>query len=277
MLTVAESVQASSYATVAASVVPGSYYWMYKDKRERQMTLAMQAVADLLPSTLSRVAQWGGGDGLQCESLVRQGVRCVSFDLSWPMLHLGRRLAQHHGYTIDTVTGSAARPVPFRDGVFDLNMALSTLNHLDPETWDVYMAERVRTTRPGGVIFDVVPNLDNRDIYERPDFLALRESGREQEWLGCVTTDRLVALYQRHVCQCRVVTFDRVPDELAIVSLFERAWWLLTRRRGRRYPNTLYHTLFGSLAVLDDRGWRVPGVLWAQPKWLLVAGVRTNR
>ena len=65
MLTVAESVQAASYATVAASVVPGSYYWMYKDKRERQMTLAMQAVADLLPSTLSRVAQWGGGDGLQ--------------------------------------------------------------------------------------------------------------------------------------------------------------------------------------------------------------------
>lgn len=165
MLSPTETVQRAYYDGVAARWDLDAYYWMYKEKRERQILLAVEILRAQFPDrSWHRIAQWGGGDALQCEAFARAGCRCVSFDISRAMLRVGQRLAAQHDYgsSLQWVQGTAEGTAPFRDAAFDVNMALSCLNHIHPDRWEVYLRERVRVTAPGGLVFDVVPNLENR-------------------------------------------------------------------------------------------------------------------
>lgn len=249
---------------------------MYKEKRERQVQKAFEILADDLPADLRCVAQWGGGDGLQCESLARRGYFCVSLDISLEMLKMGLQYAAELGYApnMGFVAATAERPIPLKDRVFDVNMAFSCLNHIHPQSWDIYLSERKRVTKPGGLLFDVVPNIGNRRLYDSETFRALKKPGREQEFLEHVGQERVSELYKKHGLRgVRDQAYDRVPDELLLVSLPEVLLKRTLGIRSRRYPNWLYSKLFRTLARLDDAGVPLPGVLWSRPKWMLVAGV----
>ena len=151
-------------------------------------------------------------------------------------------------------------------------MALSCLNHIHPDRWEVYLRERVRVTAPGGLAFDVVPNLENRALYENRSFRRLRNPGMEQEWLRFATHDNVRALYARWLDSIVSERYDRVRDESRLLSLPEMVLKKLTGRCSKRYPNLLYSKVFGWLADFDDTGLSLPGVLWSEPKWLLIAG-----
>ena len=275
MLSPTETVQRAYYDGVAARWDLDAYYWMYKEKRERQILLAVEILrAQFSDRSWHRIAQWGGGDALQCEAFARAGCRCVSFDISRAMLRVGQRLAAQHDYgsSLQWVQGTAEGTAPFRDAAFDVNMALSCLNHIHPDRWEVYLRERVRVTAPGGLVFDVVPNLENRALYESRRFHGLRQPGHEQEWLRFVTRDNVCALYAPWLDTVVAERYDRVRDESRSVSVPEIVLKKLTGRRSRRYPNWFYSRVFGWLARFDDAGLPLPGLLWAEPKWLLVAG-----
>lgn len=271
-----EDVQQKTYDTYSYMREKNAYYWMYKEKRERQVIKALDLLSDLQPENPQYVVQWGGGEGLQSESYARLGAFCVSLDISRGMLKLGVRYAEELGYVknMGFIAASAERRVPLRSQVFDVNMAFSTLNHIHPRSWGSYLAERVRVTKGGGLLFDVVPNLDNAKLYDSRKFRALKAPGKEQEFLDHVTRDRVLALYQMNGLQrVRWVNYDRVPDELWLVSLPEILFKKMLGIQSTRYPNWLYsNVLFGLLARLDDLDFPVPGVLWSRPKWALIGG-----
>lgn len=60
MLAPHEVVQKNTYDSYARRWNFDAYYWMYKEKRERQVKKALELLAERLPGRLDRVGQWGG-------------------------------------------------------------------------------------------------------------------------------------------------------------------------------------------------------------------------
>jgi SAM-dependent methyltransferase len=109
-------------------------------------------------------------------ALSEYGGRHVSFDISLGQLALGEalirdRLAASYFPGMDQssigwVHGNAEQPMPFRDRVADVTYGIGVLNHLSLEKWDAYLKDMKRITKPGGIVFHVVPNIDC-EIYSR--------------------------------------------------------------------------------------------------------------
>jgi SAM-dependent methyltransferase len=90
------------------------------------------------------VVDVGGGPGFFVRELARAGARafCVDADLG-EMAALGSAAA-------DSVLGSAVR-IPLRSGSVDVCFSSNVLEHV--ADWGGMLAEMVRVTRPGGIVF----------------------------------------------------------------------------------------------------------------------------
>ncbi len=107
-------------------------------------------IEGLLPLDGRRVLDLGCGKGRFGRALAERGAGVVGLDLSAAMLR------DAHG--LERVRGSIRR-LPFADGAFDRVVAIETLQHLPPESWDQILAEIHRVLVPGGVLVVVDRNI----------------------------------------------------------------------------------------------------------------------
>ena len=100
------------------------------------------------------VLEVGSGSGVVSRDLARMvgpRGRVVAVDPSRAFVRAARRLARLHGLggRIDFRVGDGGR-LPFRNGRFDVTLAVTVLLHVDAP--EAIVAEMARVTRPGGTV-----------------------------------------------------------------------------------------------------------------------------
>lgn len=176
-----------------------------------------------------RILDAGCGTGRLAAALASAGARVVGLDADEGMLAVARRRVRG-----PLVAGDVTR-LPFRDGAFDLAVAVTVLEFVaDP---DRAFAELVRVLRPGGRV--VVGALNPRSPW------GLVHRRRGSQWAGArlLPPGALAALARRHA------------DDVATVGALYAPGWFprlgslgpALERGGRRFP------AWGAFTVLTAR------------------------
>lgn len=228
----------------------------------------------------------GGGEGTQCMALSERGGVHVSFDVSLGQLRTGVHLLRHVAPRYFTrlrpgrvawVWGDAERALPFREGSADVAYGIGVLNHLPPGKWAQHVAELVRIVRPGGLVFQIVPNPAS-SFFRRPSLRRQFADPRAlQYWTQFIDAGRIEATF-RDVGLDRVtcdplwrLDHDRFPGRYwKLDSLLFRligAWWPARWRFG-----ILAQQL--AVAACERRRRWVRAITFDPPKHLLIAGRR---
>lgn len=145
--------------------------------------LLQQVLALLGIDTIAKDDIWlyiGGGEATQCMDLAdRFGGRHVSFDISLGQLQTGmwmleniapRYFKRASAENVTFVLGDGEKSLPFADGVGQVAYGLGVLNHLPPTKWTSHVAELARIVKPGGLVFEVVPNPESA-FFKKPYML----------------------------------------------------------------------------------------------------------
>lgn len=122
------------------------WHWWYRVRRD---ILDQQLARLALDPARARILDVGCGTGGAALTLARHG-RAVALDRSPASF----RLAMDCPYT-HRVVASAAAPLPFSDGSFDVVCALDILEHLDDDA--AAARELARVCKPGGTVIAFVP------------------------------------------------------------------------------------------------------------------------
>ena len=147
----------------------------------------------------------GGGEGTQCMVLSEFGGRHVSLDISVTQLELGRWLTESVAPRYLThadmarvafVQGDGEGALPLRARCADVAYGLGVLNHLPPNLWEGHLRRLTELVRPGGLVLQVVPNLEcevfRTKVYT--DQFAVPDS--MQYWTQFVTEPRVIAAFE---------------------------------------------------------------------------------
>jgi SAM-dependent methyltransferase len=114
-----------------------------------------------LPGNGARILEVGVGCGYVLSKLTQH---CrgwgVGVDNDPLAIELSGRVATSFGVCIDRVRAQGER-LPFADGSFDVVFSQGFIEHFQPDTSDLLVAEHVRVLRPGGLLAVSVPNLLN--------------------------------------------------------------------------------------------------------------------
>ncbi|HVK22524.1 MAG TPA: class I SAM-dependent methyltransferase [Actinokineospora sp.] len=102
-----------------------------------------------LPTTWSRVLDFGCGAGRLSQALAAHADSVVGVDVSAPMLKTARELDRTDG-KCEFVLNEAPDLKRFADGSFDLVYTELVLQHLPANVIEGYLAEFMRVLRPGG-------------------------------------------------------------------------------------------------------------------------------
>lgn len=101
-------------------------------------------VDELAPVAGALVVDVGSGPGDLAEAFRHHGARAVAVDVDWDEMHCRDRALEL------AAVGDGSR-LPFPDGAFDVACSSNVLEHVgDPLA---VMADMVRVTRPGGLVF----------------------------------------------------------------------------------------------------------------------------
>jgi SAM-dependent methyltransferase len=186
-------------------------------ERAQEVGFALQLIyrRDLLLETLKRLALplpareslWvyvGGGEGTQCMVLSALGGRHVSVDLSLSQLELGLWLRDHlapayipglEARSVTFVQADAETPLPLQPDQADVAYGLGVLNHLPVDRWADHVMQLARLVKPGGAVFQVVPNLEC-EVYRRPIFTRqFADPASMQYWTQFVSEARAVSAF----------------------------------------------------------------------------------
>ena len=126
------------------------WHWWYRVRRDiLDMQLARLAVNSGTGPARARILDVGCGTGGASLTLARHG-RAVALDRSPGSF----AIAMDRPYT-HRVVASAAAPLPFADGSFDVVCALDILEHLDDDA--AAARELQRVCKPGGHVIAYVP------------------------------------------------------------------------------------------------------------------------
>lgn len=96
-----------------------------------------------------RVLDVAAGSGNAAIPAAHRGATVVASDLTPELFEAGRKLATHHGVTVDWQQGDA-EAMPYPDGEFDVVM--STVGAMFTPNHQAAASELIRVTRPGGRI-----------------------------------------------------------------------------------------------------------------------------
>jgi len=115
----------------------------------------MNAAVTLFPAMEGlRLLDLGSGSGVYSAEAFRRGASAVSTDLSTSYLKKAARLIKSQGFSAIPISADAAQ-LPFKDGVFDVVVALEVIEHVvNPEQ---VLAEIVRVLGPKGVLIVSYP------------------------------------------------------------------------------------------------------------------------
>ncbi len=103
----------------------------------------------------------GAGTGLLAECCTRFGMRCIGYEGAIA----GAREGVRRG--VPMLTGRLEEGLPFADGSFATVMCNQVIEHLYPETAELFLAEAYRVLEPGGVLFVQSPSI--RDPVQRAE------------------------------------------------------------------------------------------------------------
>jgi SAM-dependent methyltransferase len=134
----------------AEAEVERTHWWF--EGRRAILTRFLAALKPPLPPG-AWVLDVGCGTGANGPALAEGGRFAVGLDFS--LVPLGLQGATGRGHAA-RLRGDATR-LPFRDGAFDMVVALDVLEHIDDDR--AAAAELVRVLRPGGVLLVFVPAL----------------------------------------------------------------------------------------------------------------------
>lgn len=128
--------------------------WYYRPVVGYLMRRRLAWVADQLPpGAVGALLEIGYGSGVFQYELARRGTRCVGVDVHRHAGTVGRRLREDHLQTMLVVGDAAA--LPFRSGVFDAVVAVSTLEFVPRP--DQSLEEGIRVLGHGGRLLLLVP------------------------------------------------------------------------------------------------------------------------
>lgn len=249
--------------------------------------LLAQALAALgAPADLGRQV-WvyvGGGEGTQCMALSERGGFHVSFDVSLGQLTTGlwilRNIAPRYFRRlrpdrIAWIWGDGERVLPFRDASADVAYGIGVLNHLPPHKWAQHIGELVRIVKPGGLVFQIVPNPAS------PFFARLRRQFADpqslQYWTQFVDPGRIQTIFSeaglRQIASRALWRFDhdRFPGRYWTLD-FVVARLLGPRWPGRWRPGIVVQRL--ALRVCEHRRRWARALTFDPPQHLLIAGRR---
>lgn len=125
--------------------------WWHAGRRRVLASVLDRALAARPPGACLDMLDVGCGTGATTAFLGR-GHRVVGCDLEPEAL----RLAATRG--LERLVLARAERLPFREGSFDIVMALDVLEHHDDDS--AVAAELARVVRPGGIVLVTVPALD---------------------------------------------------------------------------------------------------------------------
>lgn len=225
-----------------------------------------------------------GGEGTQCMVLSERGGFHVSFDVSLGQLTTGADLVHRvapryfrrlRPDRIAWVWGDGEGALPFRDASADVAYGIGVLNHLPTDKWASHIAELVRIVKPGGLVFQIVPNPAS------PYFLRLRwhfvDPGSLQYWTQFIDPDRIEAVFSaaglRQIISHALWRFDH--------DRFPGRYWKLdfvvSRLLGARWPGRWRPGIVAqrvALAACQRRQRWARALTLDPPKHLLIAGRR---
>jgi len=229
----------------------------------------------------------GGGEGTQCIALSEFGGRHMSLDISATQLELGRwlidavaprYLPEADCSRVVFVQADGEAPLPLRPESADVAYGLGVLNHLPPDLWADHLRQLYKLLKPGGVAFQVVPNIEC-EVFRSPVFTKqFADPSSMQYWTQFVTESRVTAAFQNAGLErLRVARLWRLNHDSAARHV-SRADGLIRRVAqtwGLKWSYPLTRTWQGWLRRSAERG-GVAARPWTfdAPRHLAIAGLR---